>query len=59
MNVGILGSGAVAKALGALIVPLFQAPTSLVAVCAVGPLFVHLTVVPTWIVSEAGEKAKS
>jgi hypothetical protein len=40
-------------------VPLLQAPASLVEVCAEGPLFVHLTVVPTLIVSEAGEKVKS
>jgi len=31
----------------------------LVAVCADGPLLVHLTVVPTFTVTAAGEKEKS
>ncbi len=40
-------------------VPVSKLWSLAVAVCALGPLFVHVTVSPTWIVIVAGEKAKS
>jgi hypothetical protein len=39
--------------------PEFQIPASLVVLCSDGPSFTHWTVVPTLIVSTAGENLKS
>ena len=39
--------------------PESQMPVSLVVLCSDGPLFIHVTVVPTFTVSTAGEKLKS
>src|SRR6266853_1131698 len=44
---------------GGLRALLFQTPMSLVVVWAEGPLLVHRTEVPAFIVSEAGENVKS
>lgn len=40
-------------------VPVLKLPSLAVAVCGLGPLFVHVTVSPAWIVSVAGANLKS